>query len=245
MVSSWFTHFGEEESLRGRHGSGTIFFSNCNLKCVFCQNHDISQRSAGKEVTPEQLADIILFLQAQDCHNINFVTPEHVVPQILEALPTAIRKGLRLPLVYNTGSYDSLDSIRLMNGIIDIYMPDFKFWHSDKAGRYLKASDYPEVARQVITEMHRQVVLRAVRDTYMLNNAFGTALVDGYYRVSPALADVVAQHPALAAGIRVALIPVIYIGKLVLALPHVSAALAGLSLFMVALRRKKGKADRA
>jgi len=157
IVSSCFAHFGEEDCLRGWNGSGTIFFSNCNLKCVFCQNHDISQRSSGEVVTPEVLAELMLKLQSQGCHNINFVTPEHVVPQILEALPFAIRKGLRLPLVYNTGTYDSLDSMHLMDGVVDIYMPDFKFWHADKAKRYLKAEDYPQVARQAITEMHRQV----------------------------------------------------------------------------------------
>ena len=157
QVSSWFGHIGEEDCLRGRRGSGTIFFSNCNLKCVFCQNHDISQRTSGKEVSPERLAEIMLALQEQGCHNINFVTPEHVVPQILEALPIAISNGLCLPLVYNTGTYDSMDSIRLMDGIIDIYMPDFKFWHTDKAKRYLKAVDYPDVARRIISEMHRQV----------------------------------------------------------------------------------------
>ncbi len=156
-VSSYFPHFGEEDCLRGWNGSGTIFFANCNLKCVFCQNYDISQRPAGEPVTPERLAGMMLELQDRGCHNINFVTPEHVVPQILEALPIAIGKGLRVPLVYNTSAYDSLDSIELMNGVVDIYMPDFKFWHREKAARYLKAEDYPEVARRVIKAMHRQV----------------------------------------------------------------------------------------
>jgi len=157
VVSAYFPHFGEEDCLRGWNGSGTIFFSNCNLKCVFCQNFDISQRAAGDEVSPKRLAEMMLALQVQGCHNINFVTPEHVVPQILEALPFAVEEGLRLPIVYNTSAYDSLDSIQLLDGIVDIYMPDFKFWDDDKASRYLKADNYPKTARRVIKEMHRQV----------------------------------------------------------------------------------------
>ncbi len=157
VVDSAFPHFGEEDCLRGRNGSGTIFFANCNLKCVFCQNYDISQRRRGREVEPRQLAAMMLDLQARGCHNINFVTPEHVVPQILEALLVAVERGLRLPLVYNTSAYDSLESLRLMDGVVDIYMPDFKFWHPEKAKRYLKAEDYPKTARKTIKEMHRQV----------------------------------------------------------------------------------------
>ena len=157
IVGSYAPHFGEEDCLRGTNGSGTIFFSLCNLKCVFCQNYDISQDGEGIEVSPEDLAAMMLNLQHQGCHNINFVTPEHVVPQILEALPLAVQMGLRLPLVYNTGAYDSMDSMRLMDGIIDIYMPDFKYWNSDRSQKYLKAKDYPETARTVIQEMHRQV----------------------------------------------------------------------------------------
>ena len=156
-VSTYFPHFGEEDCLRGTRGSGTIFFSFCNLKCVFCQNHDTSQAGHGDEVQPAELAAIMLELQRMGCHNINFVTPEHVVPQILEALPFAIDGGLRLPIVYNTSSYDSLESIALMEGIVDIYMPDFKVWTKQSAIRYLKAKDYPEVARRIIREMHRQV----------------------------------------------------------------------------------------
>ncbi|MCS6804310.1 MAG: radical SAM protein [Acidobacteriota bacterium] len=157
IVSSYFPHFGEEDCLRGWNGSGTIFFSMCNLRCVFCQNYDISQLGQGREARPQQLAAMMLELQARGCHNINFVTPEHVVPQILEALPLAIERGLRLPLVYNTSAYDSLESLQLMDGVIDIYMPDFKFWDSALSLRYLKAKDYPEVARRAIKEMHRQV----------------------------------------------------------------------------------------
>ncbi len=157
LVGSYFPHFGEEDCLRGWNGSGTIFFSWCNLRCVFCQNFDISQKGEGNVVTPERLAEMMLELQTRGCHNINFVTPEHVVPQILEALPLAIRGGLRLPIVYNTSAYDSPESLRWMDGIVDIYMPDFKVWDSAVAKRYLKAPDYPEAARAVIREMHRQV----------------------------------------------------------------------------------------
>jgi putative pyruvate formate lyase activating enzyme len=157
LVGSSFPHFGEEDCLRGWNGSGTIFFSWCNLRCVFCQNFDISQEGEGDAVSPERLAQMMLELQAQGCHNINFVTPEHVVPQILEALPLAIHAGLRLPIVYNTSAYDSLESLRWMDGIVDIYMPDFKIWDSAGAKRYLKAPDYPEAARNAIREMHRQV----------------------------------------------------------------------------------------
>ncbi len=157
LVASYFPHFGEEDCLRGWNGSGTIFFSMCNLRCVFCQNFDISQGGEGTAVTPQQLAHIMLKLQQAGCHNINLVTPEHVVPQILEALPLAIAAGLRLPIVYNTSAYDSLHSLHLMDGIVDIYMPDFKFWDTRLSLRYLKAKDYPEAARQAIREMHRQV----------------------------------------------------------------------------------------
>jgi putative pyruvate formate lyase activating enzyme len=156
-VSSYFPHFGEEDCLRGTRGSGTIFFSFCNLKCVFCQNHDASQGGDGDEVTPARLAAMMLELQAIGCHNINFVTPEHVVPEILEALPLAIDGGLRLPLVYNTSAYDSMESLRWMDGVVDIYMPDFKVWTKASAIRYLKAKDYRDVACRVIREMHRQV----------------------------------------------------------------------------------------
>jgi putative pyruvate formate lyase activating enzyme len=156
-VGSAFPHFGEEDCLRGWKGSGTIFFSLCNLRCVFCQNFDISQAGEGSTVTPERLAAMMLALQDKGCHNINFVTPEHVVPQILEALPHAVRRGLTLPLVYNTSAYDSLESLRHLDGIVDIYMPDFKVWDRQVAKRYLKAPDYPEAARAAVKEMHRQV----------------------------------------------------------------------------------------
>jgi putative pyruvate formate lyase activating enzyme len=157
VVASHFPHFGEENCLRGRRGSGTIFFSGCNLRCVFCQNHDISWQLQGERVTPDRLAGMMLELQAIGCHNINWVTPEHVVPQILEALPLAIDEGLTLPLVYNTSGYDSPDSLALMDGIVDVYMPDFKLWSSELARRYFAKRDYPEVARHSLRDMHRQV----------------------------------------------------------------------------------------
>src|SRR5712691_7684679 len=160
VVASSFPHFGEEDCLRGWNGSGTIFFSHCNLRCVFCQNYDISQAAKLSEVRPtppERLAELMLDLQAAECHNINVVTPEHVVPQMLEALLIAVERGLRLPLVYNTSAYDSAESLELLDGIVDIYMPDFKYWKPDSAQRYLKAADYPDVARARIKEMHRQV----------------------------------------------------------------------------------------
>jgi putative pyruvate formate lyase activating enzyme len=157
VVASYFPHFGEEDCLRGRRGSGTIFFSGCNLRCVFCQNHDISWEVRGEVVGRERLAEMMIELQAIGCHNINWVTPEHVVPQILEAVPLAFARGLELPIVYNTSAYDSLDSLRLMEGIVDVYMPDFKLWTNEAARRYLKRSDYPDVARETIVEMNRQV----------------------------------------------------------------------------------------
>lgn len=156
-VSSCFAHFGEEDCLRGWRGSGTIFFGMCNLRCVFCQNHEISQKKEAPETSPEALASMMLHLQDVGCHNINFVTPEHVVPQLLEALVIAVERGLRLPLVYNTSAYDSLRSLELLDGVVDIYMPDFKLFTPELAARYLKARDYPEVARRAIAEMQRQV----------------------------------------------------------------------------------------
>jgi putative pyruvate formate lyase activating enzyme len=156
-VSCHFPHHGEEDCLRGWKGSGTIFFTGCNLRCVFCQNFDISWQERGTPTSPRRLAAMMLELQAQGCHNINFVTPEHVAPQIVEALPFAIERGLSLPLVYNTSAYDSMESLALLDGLVDIYMPDFKFWDSEMARRYSRAPDYPEVARRAIKEMHRQV----------------------------------------------------------------------------------------
>ena len=157
IVSSAFPHFGEEDCLRGWNGSGTIFFGLCNLRCVFCQNWDISQQHSGRESNASEIAGLMLLLQERGCHNINFVTPEHVAPQVIEAIAAAVPKGLRLPIVYNTSSYDSITSLKLLDGLVDIYMPDFKFWHRESARRYAKAKDYPERAREAIREMHRQV----------------------------------------------------------------------------------------
>jgi putative pyruvate formate lyase activating enzyme len=160
VVSSFFPDFGEEDCLRGWNGSGTIFFGHCNLRCVFCQNYDISQDIKPRTApgsSPAAIAAMMLELQERGCHNINFVTPEHVVPQILEAVAHAVDLGLRLPLVYNTSGYDSLESVALMDGIADIYMPDFKYWSSERSARYLRAADYPDAARAAIRAMHEQV----------------------------------------------------------------------------------------
>ena len=157
IVSSVFPHFGEENCLRGWNGSGTIFFGLCNLRCVFCQNWDISQQKSGKECNADEIATMMLALQNRGCHNINFVTPEHVAPQVIEAIASAIPKGLHLPIVYNTSAYDALSSLQLLEGLVDIYMPDFKFWQKDSARQFAKAKDYPEKAREAIKEMHRQV----------------------------------------------------------------------------------------
>ena len=146
-----------EDCLRGWNGSGTIFFGWCNLRCVFCQNFDLSWEGLGEPTTPDEMAAMCLELQAHGCHNINFVTPEHVVPQMLEGLLRAIERGLRLPVVYNTSAYDSLESLRLLDGVVDIYMPDFKFWDPETTKWIVKAKDYPEVARRTVKEMHRQV----------------------------------------------------------------------------------------
>ena len=156
-VSSYGPHLGEEDPLRGWKGSGTIFFARCNLRCQFCQNHDISQTDAGSEVTAGELARIMLELQTSGCHNINLVSPSHVVPQILAAIALAVQAGLRLPLVYNTGGYDALETLQLLDGIVDIYMPDMKFANGGNAKKYSRAQDYPQVNRAVVKEMHRQV----------------------------------------------------------------------------------------
>lgn len=156
-VASIGAHFGEEDCLRGTRGSGTIFFSFCNLRCVFCQNWDISQNAAGPERDARQIADLMMQLQDAGCHNINFVTPEHVAPQVIEAIAQAIPRGLSVPIVYNTSAYDAVSSLKLLEGLVDIYMPDFKFWQQETSLRLVKAKDYAQMARQAISEMHRQV----------------------------------------------------------------------------------------
>jgi len=157
MVSSVHPHFGEEAPLSGTHGSGTIFFTNCNLGCIFCQNYDISHLGSGSQITVRSLADAMLALQSQGCHNINLVTPTHQAHSIVEAITFAIKDGLKLPIVYNTGSYDSLETLRLLEGIVDIYMPDLKFMDKDVSMTLAEAADYPDVCRKAIMEMHRQV----------------------------------------------------------------------------------------
>jgi len=157
VVSSVGPHFGEESVLVGRGGSGTIFFAGCNLGCIFCQNFDISHQRHGTKVTIEELAEAMLGLQKYGCCNINFVTPTHVVPAIAAAIELARKKGLTLPTVYNTGGYDSVETLKLLDGLIDIYMPDMKYSDSDVAEELSNAPDYPQVNRQAVKEMHRQV----------------------------------------------------------------------------------------
>jgi putative pyruvate formate lyase activating enzyme len=156
-VASYSAHFGEEAPLVGDRGSGTIFISSCNLFCSFCQNYDISHRGEGTEVGAEQMAAMMLRLAQQGCHNINFVTPTHVVPQIMEGLIVAVENGLDIPLVYNSGGYDRKETLTLLDGVFDIYMPDFKFWEEKWSERFCNARDYGAVAQEAIREMHRQV----------------------------------------------------------------------------------------
>ena len=156
-VSSHGPHMGEEDPLRGWRGSGTIFFTRCNLRCQYCQNHDISQTDIGDEVEAEQIATMMLELQALGCHNINFVSPSHVVPQIMAAVLIAAKAGLKIPLVYNTGGYDSMAMLQLLDGVIDIYMPDMKYSDQETARRYSKIRNYPQVNQEAVREMFRQV----------------------------------------------------------------------------------------
>ncbi len=156
-VSSAGPHFGEEAPLVGTHGSGTVFFGHCNLRCLFCQNFEISHLGEGREIDAGELAECMLALQRQGCHNINWVTPSHVVPQALAALEPAVAGGLAVPIVYNSSGYDGLEALRLLDGVVDIYMPDFKFWDPEVGRNLCAAADYPEVARKAVLEMHRQV----------------------------------------------------------------------------------------
>jgi putative pyruvate formate lyase activating enzyme len=157
IVSSYSPHFGEESPLVGKNGSGTIFFAGCNLLCIFCQNFDISHEGKGEVFSAEALAAAMMYLQDRGCPNINFVTPSHVVPHILTAVDNAVDKGLRIPLVYNSSGYDKARTLAILDGIFDIYMPDFKFWDPKVAGDLCDAPDYPETARSALKEMHRQV----------------------------------------------------------------------------------------
>jgi putative pyruvate formate lyase activating enzyme len=156
-VSSYGPHMGEEDPLRGHRGSGTIFFSRCNLRCQYCQNHDISQSDAGHEIEPEELATLMIDLQERGCHNINFVSPSHVVPQILAGVLIAAQAGLAIPLVYNTGGYDSMAMLKLLDGVVDIYMPDMKYADAKIGHKYSKIPNYPKINQAAVKEMHRQV----------------------------------------------------------------------------------------
>ncbi len=167
MVSSYGPHFGEEQPLVGFGGSGTIFFTYCSLACVYCQNWEISHLGQGEIVSVEELARIMLALQARGCHNINLVTPTHQIAYILKAVVIAVEKGLRLPLVYNCAGYENLKTLKLLDGVIDIYMPDFKYWDEKTALRLSKVPNYPQIARQSIKEMHRQVG-ELVLDNYFI-----------------------------------------------------------------------------
>lgn len=155
-VYSYFSHYGEEPAISGENGSGTIFFSNCNLRCAYCQNHEFSQLGKGREVSEEELASFMLELQQEGCHNINFVTPTHNIPQILKALVLTVEKGLKIPLVYNSSGYDSVETLRLLEGIFDIYLPDARYGESAPALKYSQAKDYPAINKIALKEMHRQ-----------------------------------------------------------------------------------------
>jgi len=157
MISSYGPHFGEERPLVGSHGSGTIFLTNCNLRCVYCQNYEISHLGIGRDAAIDDMAEIMMELQDIGCHNINFVTPTHFLPQIVKSVKYAIKKGLNIPLVYNSGGYERLETIKLINGVFDIYMPDIKYGTNDMAKKYSDAPDYVERCTDAIQEMHRQV----------------------------------------------------------------------------------------
>ena len=160
VVASWTAHFGEEPVISGRRGSGTVFLANCNLRCVFCQNHDISQRPktfVGRSMTTGEVAAIFLELQDRGCHNINWVSPSHQVPQLVRALDTAARRGLSLPIVYNTNAYDSVEVLRLLDGVVDVYLPDLKYACADAGREASRIPDYPDRARAALAEMYRQV----------------------------------------------------------------------------------------
>jgi putative pyruvate formate lyase activating enzyme len=157
IISGADSHFGEEKELVGRYGSGTIFFSHCNMACVFCQNYEISYCGEGQEIPPKELGEIMLQLQKKKCHNINFVSPGHIVPQIVEGIFWAANKGLNIPIVFNTNGYDLTDTLRLLEGIVDIYLPDIKFGNNATAQKYLGVKQYYSIAKAAVKEMHRQV----------------------------------------------------------------------------------------
>ncbi|MCF8241551.1 MAG: radical SAM protein [Melioribacteraceae bacterium] len=157
LVSSYGPHFGEEPSLVGTNGSGTIFFTSCNLNCVYCQNYDISQLQIGEVISVKELADVMIKLQNRGCHNLNLVTPTHFIPQIIDAIEIAAAHGFELPIVYNCGGYESFETIKMLEGIIDLYMPDIKYSSNANGLKYSGVEDYWEVTRKAVKEMHRQV----------------------------------------------------------------------------------------
>jgi putative pyruvate formate lyase activating enzyme len=157
VTCSYFAHYGEEPPISGEHGSGTIFFSRCNLQCLYCQNYQFSQKDEGKPMEARELADCMLSLQKEGCHNINVVTPTHVMPQILEALLLAVGDGLNIPIVYNTSGYELTETLKILEGIVDIYLPDMRYSTEEPARLFSNAADYPRVNREAIKEMHRQV----------------------------------------------------------------------------------------
>ncbi len=202
LVSSYGPHFGEEPVLVGTRGSGTVFFAGCNLRCVYCQNYEISQWRLGQEVQPRKLAHIFLKIQQMGCHNLNLVTPSHVVYPIVEALELARAQGFRLPVVYNTSAYDSVATLRLLEGLVDIYMPDTKYLDPEKAERYSGRRDYPQVMKKALKEMHRQVgdlVVRnglAVRGLLVRHLVLPNGLSDTF-RVIDFLVDEISPHTYL------------------------------------------------
>lgn len=216
QVSNFFPHHGEEYPISGRRGSGTIFFSRCNLRCVYCQNADISQLGFGEEVDAHDLAEMMLELQTRGCHNINLVSPSHVVPQVLAGVQLAAENGLTIPLVYNTGGYDSLDMLRLLDGVVDIYMPDMKYGDDAAARKYSGIKDYPRVNQAAVTEMYRQVgdlslddngvALRGllVRHLVMPNNLANSEIIIKFLAEEVSkdtYVNIIAQfHPAFRAG---------------------------------------------
>ncbi len=157
VTCSYFAHHGEEPPISGEHGSGTIFFSRCNLRCLYCQNYQFSQKDEGRPMEARELADVMLCLQKEGCHNINVVTPTHVMPQILEALLLAVADGLNVPIVYNTSGYELPETLKILEGIVDIYLPDMRYSNEEAARVFSGAADYPTLNREAIKEMHRQV----------------------------------------------------------------------------------------
>lgn len=194
-VSSYGPHFGEEPPLVGRYGSGTIFFTNCNLGCVFCQNYDISHLGYGEFVELEDLADMMIYLKRKGCHNINLVTPTHYLPQILKALYIAVRKGLDIPIVYNTGGFDSPRVIEKLAGLIDIYMPDIKFFDTKASQKYLSSSEYPDIVKRVTKIMYEQVGDLVIEDGIAMRGLLVRHLVmPGFVEDSKRILEFVANE---------------------------------------------------